>query len=294
MYDASDVLITAVVSGLVMGSVYALAAVGLTIIFGVLRVVNFAHGEFLMLGAYSTFFLVNYLGVDPYFLLPVTFVLFFTFGVLVQRTLIRWAPPDPSIVLVILVGLMLILQNGALMLWKSDFRTLHTAYLNLTLQLPVLGIRINAGKIGAMVISLIAFALLAIFLNRTTIGIAMRALAQDREAARMVGINTQRLDAVSFGLGVGVAAVAGNALVVFFPIFPLVGIQFILKSFVIVVLGGMGSILGSLVGGLLIGVVESISGTYLPSGWENFVVYALFVLVLLLRPQGLFGKVTTR
>lgn len=294
MYDASDVLITAVVSGLVMGSVYALAAVGLTIIFGVLRVVNFAHGEFLMLGAYSTFFLVNYLGVDPYFLLPVNFVLFFAFGVLVQRTLIRWAPPDPSIVLVILVGLMLILQNGALMLWKSDFRTLHTAYLNLTLQLPILGIRINAGKIGAMVISLIAFALLVIFLNRTTIGIAMRALAQDREAARMVGINTQRLDAVSFGLGVGVAAVAGNALVVFFPIFPLVGIQFILKSFVIVVLGGMGSISGSLVGGLLIGVVESISGTYLPSGWENFVVYALFVLVLLLRPQGLFGKVTTR
>lgn len=294
MYDASDVLITAVVSGLVMGSVYALAAVGLTIIFGVLRVVNFAHGEFLMLGAYSTFFLVNYLGVDPYFLLPVNFVLFFAFGALVQRTLIRWAPPDPSIVLVILVGLMLILQNGALMLWKSDFRTLHTAYLNLTLQLPILGIRINAGKIGAMVISLIAFALLVIFLNRTTIGIAMRALAQDREAARMVGINTQRLDAVSFGLGVGVAAVAGNALVVFFPIFPLVGIQFILKSFVIVVLGGMGSISGSLVGGLLIGVVESISGTYLPSGWENFVVYALFVLVLLLRPQGLFGKVTTR
>jgi branched-chain amino acid transport system permease protein len=292
--QARDVLIAAIVSGIVMGSIYALVAVGLTVIFGVLRIVNFAHGEFVMLGAYSTLFLVNYLGVDPYLLLPVNFTLFFGFGVLVQRTLIRWAPPDQSILVLITVGLMLILQNGALMLWKSDFRTLHTAYLDLTLQLPFLGSRINAGKIAAVAISLLVFALLAMFLSRTTVGVAMRALAQDREAARMVGINAQRLDAVTFGLGTGVAAIGGNALAVFFPVFPLVGLQFILKSFVIVVLGGMGSIQGSLLGGLLIGVLESISATYLPSGWENFVVYMLFVFMLLARPQGLFGRITTR
>lgn len=290
----SDVLIAAVVSGVVMGSVYALVAVGLTIIFGVLRIVNFAHGEFLMLGAYSTLFLVNYFGVDPYLLLPVNFALFFGFGVLVQRTLIRWAPPDPSVLVLITVGLMLVLQNGALMLWKSDFRTLHTAYLDLTLQLPFLGSLINAGKMAAVAITMLVFALLAMFLSRTTVGIAMRALAQDREAARMVGINTERLDAVTFGLGVAVAAIGGNVLAVFFPVYPLIGLQFILKSFVIVVLGGMGSIPGSLVGGLLIGTLESISATYLPSGWENFVVYVLFVFMLLVRPQGLFGRVATR
>ena len=292
--QAPDVLIAAIVSGIVMGSIYALVAVGLTVIFGVLRIVNFAHGEFVMLGAYSTLFLVNYLGVDPYLLLPVNFTLFFGFGVLVQRTLIRWAPSDQSILVLITVGLMLILQNGALMLWKSDFRTLHTAYLDLTLQLPFLGSRINAGKMAAVAISLLVFALLAMFFSRTTVGVAMRALAQDREAARMVGINTQRLDAVTFGLGTGVAAIGGNALAVFFPVFPFVGLQFILKSFVIVVLGGMGSIQGSLLGGLLIGVLESISATYLSSGWENFVVYMLFVFMLLARPQGLFGRVSTR
>ena len=292
--EASDVLIGAVISGIVMGSVYALVAVGLTVIFGVLRIVNFAHGEFLMLGAYSTLFLGPYLGIDPYLLLPVNFLVFFAFGAAVQRTLIRWAPQDQSVLVLITMGFMLILQNGALMLWKSDFRTLQTAYLDLTMQLPVLGTLVNAGKLAAVAISLAVFALLALFLSRTTVGVAMRALAQDREAARMVGINTERLDAVTFGLGAGVAAIGGNAIAVFFPVFPLVGLQFILKSFVIVVLGGMGSIPGSLVGGLLIGVLESVSATYLPSGWENVVVYSLFVFILLIRPQGLFGKATMR
>ncbi len=291
---APDVLIAAIVSGIVMGSVYALVSVGLTVIFGVLRIVNFAHGEFLMLGAYSTFFLVQYLGIDPYLLLPLNFALFFAFGVLVQRTLIRWAPANESILVLITMGFMLILQNGALMLWKSDFRTLQTAYQDLTVQLPYLGSLINAGKIAAVAISLLVFALLGMFLSRTTVGVAMRALAQDREAARIVGINTERLDAVTFGLGTGVAAIGGNALAVFFPIFPMVGLDFILKSFVIVILGGMGSIPGSLVGGLLIGVLESVSATYLPSGWENFVVNMFFVFILLARPQGLFGRVARR
>ncbi len=290
----TDVLTSAIVSGIVMGSVYALVAVGLTIIFGVLRIVNFAHGGFLMLGAYSTLFLVSHLGVDPYVLLPINFLIFFGFGVLVQRTLIQPAPPDESVLILVTLGLMLILQNGALMLWKSDFRTLHTAYLNYTVQLPVLGTPINAGKVGAVLVAFVVFVMLAVFLSRTITGVAMRALAQDREAARMVGIKTQKLDAITFGLGAGVAAIGGNALAVFFPIFPLMGEQFILKSFVIVVLGGMGSIPGSLIGGLVIGILESVSATYLISGWENFVVYALFVVILLIRPQGLFGKIATR
>jgi branched-chain amino acid transport system permease protein len=290
----SEVLASAAVSGIVMGSIYALVAVGLTIIFGVLRIVNFAHGEFLMLGAYSTLFLVNALGIDPYLLLPINFLLFFAFGVVVQRTLIRPAPADESMLVLITVGLMLILQNGALIVWKSDFRTLHTVYLDTTWRLPLLGSAINAGKVVALGITLLLFLLLAAFLGRSTMGVAMRALAQDREAARMVGIRTQTLDAVTFGLGAGVAAVGGNALAVFFPVFPLLGLQFILKSFVIVVLGGMGSIAGSLVGGLLIGIVESTGATYLTSGWENLIVYVLFVVMLLLRPRGLFGKAATR
>lgn len=285
----------AAVPGIVLGSIYALVAAGLTITFGVLKIVNFAHGEFVMLSMYATLIFVRYTNIDPYVLIPLNFLVFLGLGMLVQRTLIRSVLHlEESVHILVTVGLMLVLQNGALMLFKSDIRTLESPYHSINLMLPGIGVGLNAGKALAFAVAIVAMVLLAAFLSRSLVGTAMRALAQDREATRLVGINTELLDTFSFGLGIALAAVGGTVLAVFYPIYPLVGLDFILKSFAIVVLGGMGTIVGSLVGGLVIGVIESMSQSLFQGGWETLIIYSLFLVMLLVRPQGLFGKATTR
>lgn len=284
-----EIFLQSLISGILIGGVYALIGIGLTIIFGVMRVINFAHGDLLMLGMYATFFLFTLFHVDPFVSIVITLPLMFAFGALLQKVIINrilGALPQNQILLTI--GLGLIMSNSIMLAFTSDYRILSTTYSSSSVNL--LGISISYPLVVSFAITAVITAALYWFLLKTDTGQAIRATAQDREAARLMGINVARMSVIAFGLGAALAGAAGSLISPTYYIFPQVGSIFTLKAFVIVVLGGMGSIVGATLGGVLIGVAESIGGVYLGSGWKEVVVFVLFLLVLLFKPSGLFGK----
>jgi len=283
-----SLLLQAVVSGLLLGGVYGLVASGLTLIFGVLRIVNFAHGAVMMLAMYCSYWLFTLAGLDPYLSIVVTAPLFFGVGVLVQKLIIepnRHAAEHNQLLLTL--GLALFLENLALVLWQGDFRTVRSAVSSASfmigdalVEVPRL---IACG--GAVVVALALFT----FLRTTDVGRAIRALAEEPEGAQLMGIDVGRIRAVAFGIGAGCVAVAGSLVVPFFYVAPDVGESFNLMAFVVVVLGGMGNFIGALLGGFIVGLAESLGATLLPGSLKQLVVFMLFAVVLLVRPQGLFG-----
>lgn len=284
-----EIFLQSLISGILIGGVYALIGIGLTIIFGVMRVINFAHGDLLMLGMYATFFLFSLFHVDPFVSIVITIPLMFLFGALLQKVVINrilGALPQNQILLTI--GLGLIMSNSIMLAFTSDYRILSTSYSSSSVNL--LGISISQPLVISFAITAVITAALYWFLLKTDTGQAIRATAQDREAARLMGINVARMSVIAFGLGAALAGAAGSLISPTYYIFPQVGSVFTLKAFVITVLGGMGSIVGATLGGILIGVAESIGGVYLGSGWKEVVVFVLFLLVLLFKPSGLFGK----
>lgn len=277
-----------VTSGLMLGGLYSLIAIGLTIVFGVVRIINFAHGELLMVAMYLTWLLNQWLKLDPYLAVFIVAPALFVVGVLVQRVIIQpILGSSASMKIFATVGLGIALQNLALMLFKGDFRTVQTSYSTAVMHVGVLAI--STPRAIAFVAAVALAAGFWLFLKRTYTGQALRALAEDREAAALMGIPVKRLYMLAFGLGMGLVGVAGSLLMPVFYAFPTVGHLFGLTSFVVVVLGGMGSMPGAMVGGLIIGVVESMSGVYIAPALKEAVYFGLFILVLLVRPQGLFG-----
>ena len=278
----------AVVSGLLLGGVYGLVASGLSLIFGVLRIINFAHGAVMMLAMYTSYWLFVLLGVDPYLSIVVTGPLFFALGVLMQRVIIepnRAAAEHNQLLLTL--GVALFLENLALVLWQGDFRTLRVWYSGASFMLGDVLVEvprlIAAG--GAVLVGLALWG----FLRTTDAGKAIRALAEEPEGARLVGIDVARIRGVAFGIGSACAAVAGALITPFFYVAPDVGESFNIMAFVVVVLGGMGNFVGALLGGFIVGLAESLGATLLPGSLKQLVVFGLFVIVLLLRPEGLFG-----
>ncbi len=279
----------ALISGILIGGAYALIGIGMTIIFGVMRIINFAHGDLLMLGMYSTYFLFTLLHIDPFISIIVTFPLMFVYGGLIQKIFINrvlGALPQNQILLTI--GLGLIMSNTTMLAFTSDYKILSTSYSSAST--TVSGISVSIPLAMSFVITVLITAALYWFLMKTDTGQAIRATAQDREAARLMGINVRRMSIIAFGLGTALAGTAGALFAPIYYIFPQVGSTFTLKAFVITVLGGMGSIVGATIGGVLIGVAESVGGVYFGSGWKEVVVYSLFLLVLLFKPSGLLGK----
>ncbi|MDR7521937.1 MAG: branched-chain amino acid ABC transporter permease [Armatimonadota bacterium] len=278
----------AAVTGLLTGAVYALVAVGLTLIFGVMRVVNFAHGALLMLGMYAAYWFHVLLGVNPYLSLPVTFILLFALGAVIQRGLLQpiLAAPQHNQLLLTL-GVMLIIENLALFLWSPDFRTLRIGWLEGAI--PLGALLLNKPRLIAFAGALVLTAALYLFLTFTELGRAIRATAQDRTGASLVGVNVTRINTLTFGLGAACAGVAGALITPYLYTAPQVGHVFLLYGFVVVVLGGLGSFTGALAGGLLIGIGESLGAALLPGSLKELVVYLIFILVLLFRPTGLFG-----
>ena len=284
----SDLLLQAVVSGLLLGGVYGLVASGLSLIFGVLRIINFAHGAVMMLAMYATYWLFTLGGVDPYLSIVVTGPLFFLIGMGIERIVIepnRHAAEHNQLLLTL--GLALFLENFALVLWQGDFRTVRPSYAGASfavgealVEVPRL---IACG--GAIVMALALFG----FLRLTDVGKAIRALSEEPEGAMLMGIDVGRIRAVAFGIGSGCVAVAGALVTPFFYVAPDVGESFNIMAFVVVVLGGMGNFVGALAGGFLVGLAEALGATLLPGSLKQLVVFALFVLVLLFRPAGLFG-----
>ncbi len=281
--------IQSLLSGILTGGVYALAGIGMSLVFGVMNISNFAHGDLMMLGMYLAYFAFTLLHIDPYLSLLLIIPTAFLFGFIIENVFIHRISHHPHQNQILLtIGLGLIMSNTALLAFTSDPKILTTSYSSSA---------VNIGGISLSVPLLLSFAITAgitgilfLFLSKTTTGLALWATSQNREAAQLMGINVAKMSAIAFGLGTALAATAGALIAPVYYIHPLAGHTFLLKAFTICVLGGLGSVVGAGVGGIIIGIVESMSSTYLSSDWKDVVVFIIFLMVLLLRPQGLLGK----
>lgn len=281
-------LAQAVVNGLLIGGIYALVSIGVTLIFGVVKIVNFAQGEFVMIGMYISFFLATRMGVDPIVSLLVSMPALFIIGVLLQLTLVRrvLALGDmPQIFLTF--ALSLLLMNIALLLFTADYRTVSTPYTNAAIHAgPVY---ISVAKAIAFVLAMALSAGLELFLRTTDLGKAMRAAAQNRDVAMLMGINTDRVFAVAVGLALSMAGAAGSLLMSFYPVYPTVGQVFVLMAFVAVILGTLGNVTGALLAGLMMGIAESLGIQFVGADSGLIVVFVVLLATLAVRPNGLFG-----
>lgn len=294
------VLRQAVVTGLLIGGVFGLVAMGLTLIFGVLDIINFAHGALLTIGMYITFVLFDRFGIDPYLAILITAPLLFLIGAIIQRTIIHPARNAPAHnQLLLTLGLALFIENLMLVIFTATPRSIRLEYgrgiteigpLAIEFPIRIAGTTITLTKLAAFVFAVILAALLYLLLHRTTLGKAIRATAQNKEGARLVGISTDWISLVTFGLGVACVGAAAALVLPFLAVDPLIGNTFNITAFVIVVLGGMGSIPGALLGGLIIGLTQELGVVFAPSSTKLIGVFFIFILVLLLRPQGLLGK----
>ncbi len=279
----------ALISGVLMAGIYALVAIGLTLIFGVVRIVNFAQGEFVMLGMYATYWAWRLWGIDPYLSLLFTMPLLFCFGILVQRFLLQPILHAPDLAQIFMtVGLSVALMNAALFFFTADFRSVKTAYAEWTLRLW--GVALPVPRLFAFAGALLLAGLLALFLTRTDVGKALRAVAQDREVSMLLGINPRRMYLLAVGLGTALAGAAGGLIVPFFYVFPTVGLVFGLIAFVVVILGTLGSIQGALLASLIVGVAESLGILFAGADLGLVAVFALLVATLVFKPLGLMGQ----
>jgi branched-chain amino acid transport system permease protein len=284
-----EILLQTLLSGVLIGLVYALVAVGLTLIFGVMDIVNFAHGEFLMLGMYASFWLFALYALDPIFTLPFTALLLFALGAAVYQTVIRRIIHASMLAQIFTTfGLMVLFRGLAQFLWKPDFRSVENSLVSSTVTLGPL--QFGLPQIVAAAGAIVATLLIWWFLNRTRVGAALEATAADREAAQLMGIPTQRMFTLAWGIGAACAGVAGALLSTFYPVFPEVGANFVLIAFVVVALGGFGSVTGAFFAGIIVGVVEVVGGFLIGPQLKLALVLFLYLLVVLLRPQGLLGR----
>jgi branched-chain amino acid transport system permease protein len=284
-----ELIIQAAVSGLLMGLIYALVAVGLSLIFGLMEIVNFAHGEFLMLAMFATFWLWTLAGLDPLVSLPLVALLLGGIGALVHLGVIRRLLKAPMLAQICgTFGLSVALRALAQFLWTPDFRTIANPWIAGRVQIgPIF---IGQPQLVSGAVCLLAFLALWLFVTRTETGLGLQATAQDRQAAAVMGIPTERMSALGWAIGLGCVGVAGTMLSTFFYIFPDVGATFAPLAFVAVALGGFGSILGSLVAGVLIGLVESLGGLLIDPSYKTVIVFGLYLAVIVVRPNGLFGR----
>jgi len=286
-------ILTAVtLNGLTVGAIYALGALGLTLIYGVLHIINFAHGSTLMMALYACFFLHQRAGVDPYTALLIVPPAFFVLGYGLQRYLIAPLGFGKDInVLLVTLGISIILDNLALYLWTSNTRNIDIPQAQVFIEMGVTSLALP--KLIGVVASIVVGLLFWLLMTQTDLGKAIRAVARERRGARIVGISVDHIFAMSFGIGTACIAVAACLLIPTYYVTPKVGDGFVLIAFTTVVLGGMGSFIGALVGGLFLGVVEAWSGLWLGESLGQIGVFIIFILVLLFKPNGLFGQRST-
>jgi branched-chain amino acid transport system permease protein len=292
----TQLAVQALANGIILGAIYGLIGLGLNVIFGVLRVVNFAHGEFLVLGAYFAFLALHVLGVNPFVAIPLVFLIFFAIGYLLYFVLIprlsRSDDPETASLLV-MFGVSIMLGAAMLLAFEADARSLNYSIEPVFLKLgPILIPTIRLISLGVV---LVLVALLAFFLYRTTVGKALRAITMNRDAVQIVGINASLLSAVAFGIGIALAGVAGVLVAMIFPAFsPFSGSDYTLIGFIVIVLGGLGHPVGALLGALLFGVTEQVSAVYFSQSIALIIGFALLVLTIFIRPEGILGRRPTR
>jgi branched-chain amino acid transport system permease protein len=288
-------LIEDTINGILMGSIYGLTAMGLTIIFGVLKVINFAHGSLLMVGMYVAYWVVALTGLHPYLATFIVVPVMYLFGYYLQDVVIKPIfkaeknVREPITVIIVTTGIWYILDNLTLLIFGPQYRNL--------MDNPLRGKMIELGEMFISVPKLFGFIAAMVtafgiywFFQKTKMGRGIRATSLDREAASLMGINQYKVYNVAFGIGTATAGIAAITLVPFYNIFPTVGVLFDIKGFIIVVLGGLGSIGGALIGGIIIGLIESVGPQFMTATWTEAIVYGLFLLVLFVKPSGLFGQ----
>ena len=278
--------------GVLVGALYGLAAVGLSLVFGVTKFLNVSHGELLMFGGYAAFWAFTLWGVDPFLSLPLTVLFLVLIGLVLYRLLFSRMvklPEETKIQNTLLIGfgLSLILQNVALRLWTADDRSITTAYSGAAITL--FGIRFPVVRVLSLVVALVCLLALHLFLRRTYTGKAIRATVEDWEAASLMGIDVYRVYLLAFTIGAALAGIAGALVAVGYSIDPSMGLEWTLIALIVMVLGGLGSIMGTFVGGLVLGVTQAATSYFLGGTYREVVALLLFLLVLVLRPQGLFG-----
>jgi branched-chain amino acid transport system permease protein len=284
-----DNILQVLFNGVLLGGVYALISMGLTLIFGVMNVVNFAHGEFLMVSMYMAFWLYHFFGIHPYvslaFIMPAMFII----GLVTQKALIqRLIEAGHFAQIFATVGLGMVLQNGALFLWAADFRGVHTEIASHSVNFG--GYLVSSSRALSLIAAIFVMVGLLIFLKKTRIGLAMRATSQNGRAAWLMGINVNQVYMIAFGIGSLCVGVAGAMLIPIYSVFPTVGNYFSLIAFVVVVLGGMGDIPGAFVSGIIIGIIETMGSYVLAPRLGVLCVFVLFVLILLFLPSGIRVK----
>ncbi len=283
------ILAQTVASGLLIGLVFSLLAVGLTLIFGVMDIVNFAHGEFLMLAMYVTYWLWVLWGMDPLFSLPISALVMFILGALTYLLVIRYVLDAPMLAQIFSTfGLMIFLRFLAQVLWTEDYRRIRGSLLEGRIEIA--GVFLGRPEVAAALGGIITTAILYWFLKGTRLGWALEATAEDRTVAALMGINTEWMFTLAWGIGSACAGIAGTLLATFYPIFPEAGAVFVLVTYVAVALGGFGNITGAFVGGILIGLLQVVGGFLWEPRFKDVLVYGVYLLVVLVRPQGLLGR----
>jgi branched-chain amino acid transport system permease protein len=277
------------VIGLLLGGVYSLVSIGLNLIFGVLRIVNFAQGALVMVGMYATVFLNLRFGLDPALAVFLVAPALFLFGLVLYALVLRPLQREPMMQVFATFGVLIVLQNLVLGLTRGEGYSATSALSSLIL--PLGPVRINAMRLASLAAALVLTVALAAFLRRTLVGKAVRALIQDRQSARMLGIHVERYYLVTFGFGCALAGVAAALLTPIYTLSPGLGDVFILPAFAVVVLGGLGSITGALIGGLLVGLIESFAGYYLEPSLKQSIWFVILIAALIVRPAGLLGQV---
>lgn len=280
--------VQAIVDGLLIGGVYAVISIGLTLVYGVMGIVNFAQAEFVMIGMFVAWFAWAWLGIDPVLAAPLSFAVAFVIGWILQGQLIARVLKAPSVAQIFLtVGLLIVFENGALMMFGSQFRSVTTPYQTMSLSLGSLFISLP--YLIAFGMSLICGAALWWFMRSSWFGRAMRATALNPSAAQLMGIDAGMMYRIAFALGVGLTAFGGAIILPYATVSPAVGGDYVILMFTVVVLGGLGSVAGAVVGGLAVGVIQALSALVFPIQLQNLILFLVFIAVLAVRPQGLVG-----
>jgi branched-chain amino acid transport system permease protein len=295
-----ELLLQVLISGVLLGGLYALIGLGMSLIMGVMKIINLAHGELMMVGMYITFWAFTLLRVDPYVSILLVFPALFLLGALLQKYLIAPVMEVDSILpenqVLLTVGIGMVLSNLALLFFSADYRSVpvsyasNTIYWDLKLGGQTISLSFSVAMLVAFGIALALGSALFLFLGRTDLGRMIRATAQDKRAAALMGVNTKRMTYVTFGLGSALVGAAGALLAPVYYLFPQIGGQFTLKAFIITVLGGMGNIPGAVLGGVVLGLAESLGSVYISLGYKDAFGFIIFVLVLIFLPKGLLGK----